>query len=93
MSSNGDTVPVPTTASTATTATTADASPPATEPLTPHRRWLSILSAIMIVLGCVLVPVTATSFWVRDDHQHRLVCRRRRPLASDPWCRLPSRSS
>ena len=85
MSSNGDTVPVPTTASTATTATTADASPPATEPLTPHRRWLSILSAIMIVLGCVLVPVTATSFWVRDtitstDSYVAVVG----PLASDP---------
>lgn len=73
MSSNGDTVPVPTTP------------PPAAAKVTPRRRWLSILSAIMIVLGCVLVPVTATSFWVRNtitetDSYVAVVG----PLASDP---------
>src|SRR6188508_695393 len=76
MSSSGDTVPVPTrgAASTAPAKTVA-----------PRRRWLSILSAIMIVLGCVLVPVTATSFWVRgtitDTDSYVAVVG---PLASDP---------
>jgi hypothetical protein len=76
MSSSGDTVPVPTrgAASTAPAKTVA-----------PRRRWLSILSAMMIVLGCVLVPVTATSFWVRgtitDTDSYVAVVG---PLASDP---------
>ncbi|HET8988937.1 MAG TPA: hypothetical protein VFN43_10530, partial [Humibacillus sp.] len=91
MSSNGDTVPVPTSASSGSSATTASAAatsaagPATIEHLTPHRRWLSILSAIMIVLGCVLVPVTAASFWVRgtitDTDSYVAVVG---PLASDP---------
>jgi hypothetical protein len=76
MSSSGDTVPVPTRGA----ASTAPA-----ETVAPRRRWLSILSAMMIVLGCVLVPVTATSFWVRgtitDTESYVAVVS---PLASDP---------
>ncbi|WP_404390101.1 hypothetical protein [Humibacillus xanthopallidus] len=108
MSSNGDTVPVPTTGPATTPPAGAPAEPPAetpaqseaahptqpvttppaappAQPVTPRRRWLSILSAIMIVLGCVLVPVTATSFWVRgtitDTESYVAVVG---PLASDP---------
>lgn len=81
MSSNGDTVPVPTT----TTGAPTGPLDPVAAPASPPRRWLSILSALMIVLGCVLVPVTAASFWARttitETESYVAVVG---PLASDP---------
>jgi hypothetical protein len=79
MDSNRDTVPVP------AASPQAQGSPSPSSQLSPRRRWLSILSALMIVLGCLLVPVTAASFWARttvtDTDSYVAVVG---PLASDP---------
>ena len=66
-------------------ATPTSAPPTSGATTTPQRRWLSLMSAVLIVLGCVLVPVTATSWWVRatisDTDRYVAVVG---PLASDP---------